>query len=142
MKQRAKGKARIEVKSSGEEGVDQILALLGRRSLVTNVNLENRGQIPNLPLGAVVETNAAFLADRVQPLCAGPLPASILGLVSRHVHNQELIVEAALAADEEKALAAIAADPLVTIPLDDTAKMVKQMIAATKPWTYSTEAPR
>lgn len=142
MKKRAAGKAKIEIKHSGEEGIDQIRALLGLKQLVTNVNVANRGQIPNLPLGVVVETNAAFLQDRVEPICAGPLPAPILGLVSRHVHNQELIVEAAIEADQDKALAAIASDPLVTIPLDDTWKMFQQMLAATKPWSYSTEAPR
>ena len=142
MKKRAAGKSEIQVKHSGEEGIDQMLALLGRRTLVTNVNVENRGQIPNLPLGAVVETNAAFLPDRVQPVSCGPIPASILGLVSRHVYNQELIVEAALEADEDKAFAAVANDPLVTIPLDDAWKMTQQMLAATKPWSYSTEAPR
>lgn len=142
MKQRAAGKAAIEVKHSGEEGIDQILALLGRRALITNVNVENQGQIPNLPLGAVVETNAVFLSDRVQPVSAGPVPAPILGLVSRHVYNQELIVEAALEADEQKAFAAIANDPLVTIPMDDAWKMTQQMLAATKPWSYSTNAPR
>jgi alpha-galactosidase len=142
MKQRAAGKATIEIKHSGEEGIDQMLALLGRRPLVTNVNVENQGQIPNLPMGAVVETNAAFLPDRVQPVSCGPVPAPILGLISRHVHNQELIVEAALEADEDKAFAAIANDPLVTIPMDDAWKMTQQMLAATKPWSYSTEAPR
>lgn len=142
MKKRAAGKSEIQAKHSGEEGIDQMLALLGRRQLITNVNVENQGQIPNLPLRAVVETNAAFLPDRVQPVSCGPIPTSILGLVSRHVYNQELIVEAALEADEDKAFAAIANDPLVTIPMDDTWKMIRQMLAATKPWSYRTEAPR
>lgn len=142
VKRLAAGRGSIEIKHSGEEGISQMLALLGRRQLITNVNLENQGQISNLPAGAVVETNAAFLQDRVQPVAAGPIPAPILGLVSRHVHNQELIVEAALEADADKAFAAIANDPLVTIPIDAAWKMVQQMIAATRPWSYSTEAPR
>lgn len=142
MKQRAAGRSPIEIKHSGEEGIDQMLALLGRRTLVTNVNVENQGQIPNLPLEAVVETNAAFLPDRVQPVSCGPVPTEILGLISTHVFNQELIVEAALEADEQKAFAAIANDPLTTIPMDDAWKMTQQMIAATQPWSYSVEPPR
>ena len=58
------------------------------------------------------------------------------------MYNQELIVEAALEADEDKAFAAIVNDPLVTIPMDDTWKMIRQMVTATRPWSYSTEAPR
>ena len=49
----------------GEEGVDQILALLGVQALDTNVNLPNRGQLPDLPLGAIVETNAQFRKGRL-----------------------------------------------------------------------------
>ena len=73
---------------------------------------------------------------------AGRSRPPILGLISRHVHNQELIVEAALEASEDKAFAAIVSDPLVTIPMDDAWKMTQQMLAATRPWSYSTEAPR
>jgi galacturan 1,4-alpha-galacturonidase len=142
MMKRAAGKSEFQVKHSGEEGIDQMLALLGRRPLVTNVNVENQGQLPNLPLGAVVETNAAFGPDRVQPVMCGPVPAAILGPISRHVYNQELIVEAALEADEDKTFAAIANDPLVTIPIDDAWRMTQQMLAATRPWSYSTQAPR
>jgi len=141
MRQRAEGKLQIEIKRSGEEGIEQMLALLGRRTLVTNVNMANRGQIPNLPLGAVVETNAAFTQDRIQPVCCGPLPPAILSLISRHVHNQELIVEAALAGDADMAFQAIAADPLTTIRMDKAWQMTQEMIEATRPWSYSTDAP-
>jgi len=141
MKLRAEGKTEIQIKRSGEEGVDQMLALLGRRTLITNVNFENRGQIPNLPLGVVVETNAALTRDRVQPVCCGPIPASIIGLIARHVYNQELIIEAALQADDDMAFQAIASDPLTTIPMDKAWKMTREMIEATNPWSYSTEPP-
>ena len=57
----------VELQGTGEEGVQQIRALLGLRELVTNVNIPNRGQIPNLPIGAVVETNAVFRDDSVTP---------------------------------------------------------------------------
>ena len=46
------GEEAVAIKGTGEEGVNQIRALLGLCDLVTNVNLPNKGQIPNLPLGS------------------------------------------------------------------------------------------
>ena len=42
-------------------------AFAGLQKLVTNVNLPNVGQIANLPVGAVVETNAVFSDHSVTP---------------------------------------------------------------------------
>jgi alpha-galactosidase/6-phospho-beta-glucosidase family protein len=50
------GTEEFQLKSSGEEGVKQIKALVGLGDLVTNINLPNYGQIEGLPRGAVVET--------------------------------------------------------------------------------------
>lgn len=62
------GEEDVRILPTGEEGVNQIRALLGLSDLVTNVNLPNVGQIPNLPMGAVVETNAVFRANSLN-LC-------------------------------------------------------------------------
>lgn len=66
-----KGEEEMVINTTGEEGVQQMRSLLGLRDLVTNVNIPNYGQIPNLPLGAVVETNAHFCADSVRPVLQG-----------------------------------------------------------------------
>jgi alpha-galactosidase/6-phospho-beta-glucosidase family protein len=124
------GKQEANIRRSGEEGVQQILAILGHGDLVTNVNIENLGQIPNLPLNAVIETNAVFSRDQVRPVTAGKLPDSILGLVERHVRNQEMIVEAALTGDKDLAFQAVYADPVSTLPVDQSWKMFNEMLAA------------
>lgn len=80
---------------SGEEGVEQMRALLGLIKKVTNVNLPNRGQIANLPLGSVVETNAVFSSGDVTPVMAGEIPACILPLISRANYENDRAVEAA-----------------------------------------------
>ena len=77
------GEEKPEIKLTGEEGVHQMCALLGLGDIVTNVNIPNYGQIPNLPIGAVVETNAVFSADSVKPVFAGNVPESIYPLVSK-----------------------------------------------------------
>ncbi len=90
------GEKKVELKRSGEEGIHQIMALLGLGDLVTNVNLPNVGQISNLPLGAVVETNACFDQSGIRPVLAGRLPEDINSLVYRQVINQETTVKAGL----------------------------------------------
>lgn len=117
---------------SAEEGVEQICALLGLGDMVTNCNLPNVGQMPDLPEGAVVETNARFSRDSVQPLAAGWLPAGVHNLVAPHVRNQELIVRAALARDVEMAFQAVFSDPLTHLPIDRAWAMFGEMLAATR----------
>src|SRR5690606_17562178 len=99
------------LESSGEEGVGMIKALLGLGELVTNINMENVGQISNLPLHAVVETNAHFSRDSVVPLSAGALPAGIAPLINQHSANQESIIEAALTGNTDLAFQAFFNDP-------------------------------
>jgi alpha-galactosidase/6-phospho-beta-glucosidase family protein len=73
------------------------------RSLVANVNMLNRGQTPDLPREAVVETNAAISRDDAQPLASEGLPADARALVAPHVLAQEESVEAAFELDRKKA---------------------------------------
>ena len=105
------GKEELVLKASGEEGHLLIKAILGLGDLVSNVNVPNRGQIPNLPLGAVVETNAIFGRDRIEPIYAGPMPGNILPLVARHVYNQENTLRAALTCDRKLGFTTFMADP-------------------------------
>ena len=107
------GEAEIELKGSGEEGHLLLKALLGLGDLVSNVNVPNRGQISNLPMGAVVETNALFGLDRIEPVCAGPVPRAILPLIARHVYNQENTLAAALKCDRKLGFTTFMNDPMM-----------------------------
>ena len=128
----ASGEEEFKLNPTGEEGVKQMRALLGLCELVTNVNIPNVGQIPNLPIGAVVETNAVFKADSLSPVFAGEIPKEIYPLISRISSEQELVVEAAMERDLEKAFNAFICDPLVTIGLDDARKLFDEMVENTK----------
>ena len=79
--------------------------------MVSNVNLPNRGQVPDLPAGAVVETNALFTRNGIDPVSAGPTPAAVLPLVMNHVLNQENTLSAALRCDRKLGFAAFVNDP-------------------------------
>ncbi|MBE7063059.1 MAG: alpha-glucosidase/alpha-galactosidase [Ruminococcaceae bacterium] len=124
----------FEMTPSGEEGVLQMKALLGLGDIVTNVNLPNYGQIPNLPLGAVVETNAHFCANTVTPLQTGALPASLYALIAPIVAEQQIIGDAAQNRDLELAFLAFCKDALVTIPTSDARKLFDKMVENTKPY--------
>ena len=126
------GEEKFKMNDTGEDGVNQIRALLGLGSFVTNVNLPNRGQIPNLPLGAVVETNARFAANTVTPVFAGEIPETIYPLISRISGEQQIITEAALTRNLDLAFTAFSNDPLVTITLSDAKKLFDEMIENTK----------
>lgn len=115
---------------SGEEGVTQMLALLGVEPLDTNVNLPNVGQLPNLPLGAVVETNAQFRKDSLAPVVPKPLPFGVETLVRRIIDVQELTLEAALTQDKDLAFQALLNDPLCRISVDQAWTMFNELLAA------------
>ena len=122
----------FNVSPSGELGVAQMKAFFGLGDLVTNVNLPNVGQIPNLPLGAVVETNAHFTSGKVTPVFAGNMPAGILGLTERIVTNQQMIVEAVQKKDLSIAFEAFINDPQNTLDMVTSRKLFHEMLDNTK----------
>lgn len=125
------GEEKIELKPSGEEGIQLIKALLGLKDKVSNVNVPNRGQVSNLPLGAVVETNALFRRDEIAPVLSGNLPVNIQSLVIRHVLNQEATVKAGLTKDYEFALQVFLDEPLVALSQSDGRKLFHSMLENT-----------
>ena len=126
------GELPVEIKETGEEGVKQMKAILGLGDFVTNVNLPNKGQISNLPYDAVVETNAAFREGGVYPVMTGDVPEEIYPLISRIVAEQELVIDACVTRNLDKAYMAFSQDPLVTIPLKESKKLFDEMVENTK----------
>lgn len=123
-----KGVTPLLLEPSGEEGIGIIKALLGLGDLVTNINMENAGQVSNLPLHTVVETNAYFSLDAIRPLSAGALPAGVAPLVNQHSANQELIIEAALTENTDLAFQAFFNDPSNHLPLDDAWELFNKLL--------------
>ena len=125
----AAGEEEPALKPSGEEGHLLLKALLGLGDLVSNVNVPNRGQIPDLPAGAVVETNALFGRDRIEPLFAGPTPRGILPLITRHVLNQENTLAAALRCDRKLEVTTSVNDPqLASVSPAEGEKLFNDML--------------
>ncbi len=131
-KRMVKGEEEFKINPTGEKGVAQMKALLGLEDLVTNVNLPNRGQIPNLPLGAVVETNALFTYDSVVPVFAGEMPEEILSLTGRTVENQQLVTRAVMDKDLKPAFSAFLNDMQNRLTLEESRTLFKEMLENTK----------
>ena len=131
------GKETVEIVCTGEEGVAQMRAILGLSELVTNVNLPNSGQIPNLPFGAVVETNAVFRSGRVTPVLAGNIPEEIYPLISRISGQQEALNSAIAERNLDKIFNVFANDPLVTCSMDDAKALFREMVMNTKDYLAS-----
>lgn len=126
------GEEELNSKPSGEEGILLIKSLIGLTRTISNVNVPNRGQIENLPLGTIVETNALFERDHIAPVMAGTVPSNVLELLKPHVENQEDILTAALTCDRELALKAFRNEPLVTMNEADSKVLFEEMLSNTK----------
>jgi alpha-galactosidase len=127
----------LDDKPSGEEGILLIKSLLGLVRTVSNVNIPNVGQIANLPIGAIVETNALFERDHIAPVFAGIIPDNVLALITPHVNNHDRILNAALTCDRRLALEAFCQDPLVTINASDALDLFNEMLENTKKYLPS-----
>lgn len=128
------GERPVDREPSGEEGILLMKALCGLCRVISNVNLPNEGQAPDLPPGAVVETNAVFSGNSVRPVMAGPMPEEIRKLVLPHVENHERILEAAFTFDRELVTEAFLRDPNTAAKCTDRKKLrqlVDDMIAGT-----------
>ena len=129
------GEEPVSLKPSGEEGHLLLKALLGLGDLVSNVNVPNRGQIPDLPADAVVETNALFGLNRIEPVFAGPTPRAVLPLVSRHVMNQENTLESALHCDRKLGFTTFMNDPqLAAVSPAEGKKLFDDMLENQRPY--------
>ena len=89
----AEGRIPFPVKKSTEEAAELMKALMGFKTVVSNVNLPNRGQMPQLPLGSIVETNCVFSNDQLCPVAAKPLPSGAATLVNWNCSNIDTCYE-------------------------------------------------
>ena len=95
-----------------EEVVPIIAAMWsGRPRRVVAVNVPNRGFIPNVADGAIVEVGATVDGDGIHPDTMPPIVEPIAGHIATQIALQNLIVRAALTGDKALALQAVIEDP-------------------------------
>lgn len=128
------GEHEVDREPSGEEGILLMKALVGMDRVVSNVNIPNAGQIVNLPLGAIVETNAVFSRNSIKPMMAGALSDGLYQLMIPHVENHKLILQASLSCNRDLVVKAFLNDPNIISKCSDEAeirRLVDDMIAGT-----------
>ncbi|WP_231187873.1 glycoside hydrolase family 4 [Haladaptatus sp. DYF46] len=117
------GREEFSLAESGEIAVDLIRTLTSGDMMKTHVNLPNRGQISDLPDGAVVETNALITPNNAKPITAGPLPRPVRTQLRTHVDTHETLIEAAVdGGNVDLAFQAFLNDPQVRSLQTETAR--------------------
>ena len=87
-------------------------------------------------MGVVVETNASFRDDRVDPIFAGPIPEGVWQLVSRHADAQTIVARAGRERNLQLAFKAFANDPLVNLDFPTATRLFDEMIENTKEYLF------
>jgi alpha-galactosidase len=108
-----RGETLVPLNRGHEYGSDIIEAIECQRSASIHGNVRNNGSIDNLPDGCVeVECKVDRRGLRTQHF--GPLPEQLAALNRAHMAVHELVVEALLERDRQKAKYALMLDPLTS----------------------------
>ncbi|CDQ37889.1 MULTISPECIES: 6-phospho-beta-glucosidase [Virgibacillus] len=93
------------------------------------VNTRNNGAIASIPDDSAVEVSCIITKDGPKPIAVGDLPVVVRGLVQQIKSFERVSAEAAVTGDYNKAVLALAINPLT--PSDTIAKeIVDEMLAA------------
>lgn len=108
------------------EILDSIRTDAGR---VYSANLPNRGQVPNLPAEAILESPAVADASGVHAIQQAPLPAALAGTLATRLQWVETVVDAALEGSRAKAIQALVLDGSIT-DLDQAERLADDLLTA------------
>lgn len=99
-------------------------------------NVRNDGYITNLPRGCCVEVPTFADDTGLRPTVVGDLPPQCAALCMTNVNVQLLAAEAALNADPERLVQAVALDPLTSAvcTLGEIREMCTEMLEAQREW--------
>lgn len=129
----AEGRKEFPLVKSAEVAVEMMTALLGFDTLVSNVNMPNIGQMPQMPLGSIVETNCVFGNDQVKPIVSKPLPLAVANLVYRSCVNIDVTYEGIKERNLDKIYVAFANQALCnTLTMEQSFELFKEMCYNTR----------
>jgi len=96
---------------------------------IFSANLPNRGQVPNLPAEAIIESPAVADAGGMRPIAQPPLPPGIVGTLATRLAWVETVVDAALEGSREKFVQALVLDGCVS-SIDVAEKLADELLEA------------
>ncbi len=113
--QRASGKIPLSIHEeiSPEAMGLQIKALLRGPDKIHILNVPNNGAVTNLPPWAVIEMKSVIGMQGAKPVVVGELPAVAARWTLAQIYAHELLVDAAIEGSREKAIQAVASDPMI-----------------------------
>jgi alpha-galactosidase len=121
---------------SEEHGSYIIEALETGRPYRGHFNVVNRGHIPNLPDGCVIEIPGYVDRTGINMPVVGPLPLACAATCAASIRVQEMALEAAVHGDVTLLKQAMLHDPLVgaVCTTEEVWQMTDEMLAAQAPW--------
>ena len=114
-----------------EQAVGIIQAIRSNSTRSYFANLPNTGQVPNLPLDAVVETSAITTGTGIDAIVQPALSSALLGTLSTRYQWVETVVEAAIEASRAKLIDALILDGGVQSP-DQAVALADEFLDAHK----------
>lgn len=126
----------IEVIRSHEFAADLMNAIVTNTPYTAYGNLPNTGQIPQLPLGAAVETPCLVDSNGVQPSVVSDIPPQLIALMRTQINVQELTVRALTEENPEYIYHAAMLDPHTAAELDlrQIRNLVSDLLRAHADW--------
>ncbi|WP_170754112.1 alpha-glucosidase/alpha-galactosidase [Ruegeria lacuscaerulensis] len=126
----------IDVTRSHEFAADLMNAIVTDTPYLAYGNLPNTGQIPQLPLGAAVETPCLVDSNGVQPSVVTDIPPQLIALMRSQINVQELTVRALLDQNPEHIYHAAMMDPHTAAELDlrQIRHLVSDLLTAHSDW--------
>ncbi|KPJ54755.1 MAG: hypothetical protein AMS16_04515 [Planctomycetes bacterium DG_58] len=103
-----------ESEESASEAIKMLVSIWNNRRTRHYANVQNDGNIPNLPDEAVVEIPVIADASGVRALKTGEIPRSVVGLVQARCAYYELLADAAVQKSKPLALQCLLADTNTT----------------------------
>ena len=128
--------AGIDVPKSHEFAAEMMNAIVTGQPYVAYGNLPNTGQIPQLPIGAAVETPCLIDMNGVQPSVVTDIPPQLIALMRSQINVQELTVRALLDENPEHLHHAAMMDPHTAAELDlrQIRSLVDDLLVAHGDW--------
>ncbi|MBN1671063.1 MAG: hypothetical protein JXR37_08530 [Kiritimatiellae bacterium] len=112
-----------------EQVVEIIESIRTDAGRIYSANLPNAGQVPNLPIGAVLEANAIADGGGIRHIAQPPLPAGVVGTLATRLAWVDTVVEAALEGSRDKFIQALVLDGSVRSLAQATA-LADELLAA------------
>ncbi len=128
-----RGETPVPTRRSHEYAATIIEAIELGRDASIHGNVHNRGAIENLPDGCV-EVECRVSRSGLEPLRFGPLPEQLAALNRSHMAVHELVVQALMERDRQKAKYALMLDPLTAAvcSLEEIDRLFDEMWEAEK----------